>query len=51
MVADSAWGELCTGLVRSGVGCFIEEDMVFQTGSGPLLNGLFGVTRDDWTPS
>ena len=51
MVEDSAWGELCTGLVKAGVCCFLEEDMVFQTGSGPLLNGLFGVSKDDWTSS
>ena len=50
MVEDGAWGELCSGLVRAGVCCYLEEDMVFQTGSGPLLNGLFGVSKEDWTP-
>ena len=44
MVEDSAWGDLCTGLVKAGVCCYLEECMVFQTGSGPLLNGLFGVS-------
>ena len=50
MVEDGAWGELCTGLVSSGVCCFLEEYQVFDTGSGPLLNGLFGVSKEDWTP-
>ena len=50
MVEDGAWGELCTGLVSAGVCCFLEEDQVFNTGSGQLLNGLFGVSKEDWTP-
>ena len=49
MVNDSEWGEVCRGLVESGVCTFIEEEEVFDTGSGPLLNGLFGVTKDEWT--
>ena len=50
MVEDGAWGELCSGLVSAGVCCFLEEGQVFDTGSGPLLNGLFGVSKEDWTP-
>ena len=50
MVEDSAWGDLCTGLLKAGVCCLLEEDQVFQTGSGPLLNGMFGVSKEDWTP-
>ena len=50
MVEDGAWATMCTGLVRAGVCCLLEETEVFQTGSGPLLNGLFGVSKEDWTP-
>ena len=49
MVEDGAWGELCAGLVSAGVCCFLEEHEVFQTGSGPLLNGLFGVSKEETT--
>ena len=48
------WGVIkrskCTGLLRAGVCCLLEEEQVFHTGSGPLLNGLFGVSKEEWTP-
>lgn len=50
MVEDGAWAAMCTGLVEAGVCCLLEEGQVFQTDSGPLLNGLFGVSKEDWTP-
>ena len=51
MVPDSEWAEVCDGLVRTGVCVFLDETEVFKTRAGPLLNGLFGVTKDDFTPS
>lgn len=48
MVSDSDWGAVCAGLVRTGVCVYITEDEVFDTGHGPLLNGLFGVTKEEW---
>ena len=51
MVADDDWGLVCKGLVDSGVCTLIREDEVFDTGDGPLLNGMFGVTKDEFTPS
>ena len=51
MVEDCDWGAVCKGLVSSGVCTWIEEDEIFDTGEGPLLNGLFGVSKDDWTSS
>ena len=51
MVDDHHWGEVCTGLVDSGVCTFIEESEVFHVHGEPLLNGLFGVTKDEWTDS
>ena len=49
MVSDSCWGEVCTGLVSSGVCVWLEESEVFQVDDSPLLNGLFGVSKDDFT--
>ena len=49
MVEDHAWGRVCSGLVQSGVCCFLEEQEVFRVGDAPLLNGLFGVTKDERT--
>ncbi len=45
MVDDCDWGQDCTGLVDSGVCGFIERDEIFDTGEGPLVNGLFGVPK------
>jgi hypothetical protein len=49
MVEEESWCEVCTGLVRAGVCTLLEESEVFHTAQGPLLNGLFGVTKDEWT--
>eukprot|EP00438_Fugacium_kawagutii_P023978 Skav204023 [mRNA] locus=scaffold229:88479:92291:+ [translate_table: standard] len=49
MVSDEDWPEVCKGLVEAGVCVFLEEADVFSTGAGPLLNGLFGVTKDEFS--
>lgn len=49
MVADEDWGEVCTGLVKAGVCAFMAKDDLFQGPNGPLLNGMFGVTKDEWS--
>lgn len=51
MVSDADWPAVCAGLVSSGICKYISEHDIFDTGSGPLLNGLFGVTKEEWTPS
>eukprot|EP00438_Fugacium_kawagutii_P035425 Skav206960 [mRNA] locus=scaffold255:97287:103925:- [translate_table: standard] len=51
MVKDDDWAEVCTGLVNSGLCTFLEESEVFDTGEGPLLNGLFGVSKDEISPA
>ena len=51
MVDDHEWGRMCQGLVHAGVCCLLEREEVFDTGSGPLLNGLFGVSKDEHTQS
>ena len=51
MVSDEDWCEVCTGLVSSGVCTLITEEEIFHTSEGPLLNGMFGVTKDEFTDS
>lgn len=47
MVKDEDWGEVCEGLVSAGVCHYLTDEEVFDTGDGLLLNGLFGVTKDE----
>ena len=47
MVADSEWETVCTGLMECGLCCALSREEVFDTGSGPLLNGMFGVTKNE----
>ena len=47
MVADSEWEKVCTGLMECGLCCALPREEVFDTGSGPLLNGMFGVTKNE----
>ncbi len=47
MVHDSDWGDVCTGLVSAGVCRFVPKEDLFEGPDGPLLNGLFGVTKDE----
>ena len=51
MVRDEDWPSVCKGLVESGVCVFIDEDDVFCAPQGPLLNGMFGVTKEEFTDS
>ena len=50
MVDDHDWPQLVSGLLEAGVCTLIEEEMVFHTGEAPLLNGMFGVSKEEWTP-
>eukprot|EP00438_Fugacium_kawagutii_P003204 Skav218049 [mRNA] locus=scaffold214:1185583:1189080:- [translate_table: standard] len=49
MVKDEDWPAVCRGLIESKVCVVLAESEVFQLEDGPLLNGLFGVTKDEWT--
>ena len=51
MVSDEDWGMVCKGLVETGICVYLEEDEVFHAGEMPLLNGLFGVTKEEYTES
>lgn len=46
-VDDCDWAEVCVGLVTSGVCVVLPENEVFSTGDELLLNGLFGVSKDE----
>lgn len=48
MVANEHWAEVCAGLVEAGVCTMLPVEEVFDTGQGPLLNGLFGVSKEEW---
>ena len=47
-MADDQWPEVCRGLVSAGVCAYLPVEEVFDTGHGPLLNGLFGVSKEEW---
>eukprot|EP00438_Fugacium_kawagutii_P028520 Skav226749 [mRNA] locus=scaffold3942:27571:31074:- [translate_table: standard] len=51
MVSDDDWGDVCKGLVGAGVCTWIEEHEIFHVHGYPLLNGMFGVTKDEFTES
>eukprot|EP00438_Fugacium_kawagutii_P025002 Skav224823 [mRNA] locus=scaffold613:211653:214870:- [translate_table: standard] len=49
MVDEADWADVCKGLLKSGIcGLILEED-IFKVNGVPLLNGLFGVTKDETT--
>ena len=47
MVDDADWCEVCEGLVNAGVCVWLAREEVFCLGDGLLLNGLFGVSKDE----
>lgn len=49
MVDDDSWGDVCIGLLKAGVCILLEEDEVFKVDGVPLLNGMFGVSKDEYT--
>lgn len=48
MVSDADWPDVCRGLLQTGVCTLLPLEEVFDTGQGPLLNGLFGVSKEEW---
>ena len=47
MVHDADWGDVCLGLVEAGVCRFVPKEDLFEGPDGPLLNGMFGVAKDE----
>jgi len=48
MVDDKDWADVCAGLISSGICTLLPREDLFQTDSGPLLNGMFGVSKEEW---
>lgn len=51
MVDECHWEELCAKLLERGVFRKVHEDDLFTVAGKPVLNGLFGVSKDDFTPT
>eukprot|EP00435_Cladocopium_sp_Y103_P017184 s1936_g4.t1 len=49
MVADDQWEGVCQGLLASGICGLLPEDQLFQVKGRPLLNGIFGVSKGEYS--
>ena len=47
MVSDADWEAVCKGLMDCGLCCALPQEEIFDTGEGPLLNGMFGVSKEE----
>ena len=47
LVHDDHWREVCEGLTRNGVCTILPKSQVYHVQGQPLLNGLFGVKKDE----
>ena len=47
MVDDHEWAEMCRGLLTKGVCTMLPQSQLFHVQGQPLLNGLFGVLKDE----
>ena len=49
MLADeSSWEQICTGLIQKGVCTLIPKSKVYHLHGRPVLNGLFGVSKEEF---
>ena len=48
MVPPENWGTFCTNLLSMGVFSRVHEDDIYKVGDRPLLNGLFGVSKNEF---
>ena len=49
LVPPDGWDEFCSRLLELGVFSRVHEDDVYQVGGRPLLNGLFGVSKHEFS--
>ena len=49
MVDEGDWDDLCEYLLCAGVFARIHEEDIYQANNMPLLNGLFGVSKQEYT--
>ena len=47
MVAEDQWEAMCDGLLSRGICGVIPESEVHHVDNKPLLNGLFGVLKEE----
>ena len=47
-VPDADWEQVCSGLVAKGVCRVIPLSEVYHLDGKPILNGLFGVSKDEF---
>ena len=47
MVSDDDWGPMCEGLLSRGICGIIRESQIHRVEGRPLLNGLFGVLKEE----
>ncbi len=50
MVLPEAWEALASGLITKGICGAIHESEVFSVRGQLVLNGMFGVSKNEWTP-
>jgi len=51
MVPPDNWSEFCGELLNRGVFSRVHEDDIYKVGGRPLLNGLFGVSKNEFEGS
>ena len=49
MVDEGDWDYLCENLLRAGVFARVHEEDIYRVNNMPLLNGLFGVSKQEYT--
>lgn len=49
LVHESDWVEVCQGLIRSGIWKVLPQCLSHHVGGTPLLNGLFAVSKNEFT--
>lgn len=45
---EGSWGEICQGLISKGVCVLLPHSQVYKVNNQPLLNGLFGVSKEEF---
>lgn len=49
MVEEGSWEHICSGLLAKGICSLMPLDEVFHLDGRPVLNGLFGVSKDEFS--
>ena len=49
MVDEGSWEQICSGLLSKGICTLLPVSDLFHVGGRPVLNGLFGVSKDEFS--